>query len=129
MSIAAQETPYHRIGGADAVRKLVDRFYDIMEADPKAAGIRAMHAADLAPMRESLAEFLCGWLGGPRTYFERKDRPCVMSAHGRFDIGPDERDQWLYCMHAAIESEIASAELRVLLAPAFTKMADNLRSR
>jgi hemoglobin len=38
-------TPYQQIGGEDAVRRLADRFYEIMDGDPAAAGIRAMHAS------------------------------------------------------------------------------------
>ena len=33
-----------------------EAFYDIMDSLPEASGIRAMHAADLAPMKEKLAE-------------------------------------------------------------------------
>ena len=61
--------PYELIGGGPVVRQVVERFYDIMDADPAAAGIRAMHAGDLGPMRERLFEFLSAWLGGPTTYF------------------------------------------------------------
>ena len=39
---APEITPYEMMGGADAIRRVVDRFYDIMDSDPAAAGIRAM---------------------------------------------------------------------------------------
>lgn len=47
-------TPFVQIGGASAVSALVDRFYDNMETLPEARGIRAIHAPNLAPMRETL---------------------------------------------------------------------------
>jgi bacterioferritin-associated ferredoxin len=63
-------SPYEMVGGESGVRQIVNRFYDIMNDVPEAARIRAMHAADLSPMRERLFEFLSGWLGGPPLMFE-----------------------------------------------------------
>ena len=62
-------TPYDRIGGREVLRAIVNRFYDLMDEDPAYAGLRAMHAEDLAPMRQSLTGFLTGWSGGPRDWF------------------------------------------------------------
>ena len=62
-----------------------------------------MHADDLSPMRERLSEFLNARLGGPRAYFERGDRKCIMSAHRPFSIGETERDAWVMCMRRALE--------------------------
>lgn len=42
---------YHRLGGAEAVRGLVDRFYDLMDADPDCYGIRKLHPPDLGESR------------------------------------------------------------------------------
>ena len=36
-------TPFDRLGGERGVRALVDRFYDLMDLEPAAAGIRALH--------------------------------------------------------------------------------------
>src|SRR4051794_8254440 len=70
-SLKTELTPYEQIGGEATVRRLADRFYGIMESDPGAARIRAMHGQDLAPIRKLLFEFLSGWLGGPALYFQR----------------------------------------------------------
>ena len=78
---AELETPFDRIGGREALRKLAARFYEIMSSRSDAAGIRAMHDADLARVSDSLAEFLMGWMGGPRDWFQRQDRPCIMGLH------------------------------------------------
>ena len=56
-------SPYQRLGGEAGVRRLVDRFYDLMDTLPEAAHIRAMHPASLATSRDKLFKFLCGWLG------------------------------------------------------------------
>lgn len=98
------KTPYEMIGGEVGVRRLVERFYEIMDADPAAANVRAMHAEDLSPMRQLLFEFLSGAFGGPPLYMRRPDAKCIMSAHAHFKIGTAERDQWMMCMRGAIES-------------------------
>ena len=53
-------TPYDRIGGEAAVRKLVTRFYDLMSELPEARDVLAMHPVDLASSREKLFDFLSG---------------------------------------------------------------------
>jgi hemoglobin len=121
--------PYDAIGGDTAVRRLVDRFYDVMDTDPAAARLRAMHAADLGPMRERLYEFLSGWLGGPPLYFQRPDRKCIVSAHAPFAIGDAERDQWMMCMRRAMADCGIAGELRAVLDRAFLFMADAFRNR
>jgi hemoglobin len=124
-----KQSPYDMIGGKAAVRQIVDRFYDIMDGDPAAAGIRAMHANDLAPMRDRLFEFLSGWLGGPPLYFKRPDHKCIVSAHRSFAIGEQERDQWMMCMRRAMEDCGVSAEVRALLDKPFLRMCEAFRNR
>jgi len=117
-------TPYHLIGGATAVRRLTDRFYDIMCDSPAAHAVRALHSGDLAPMRQKLFEFMSGWLGGPNLYFERSDRKCMGSAHARFNIGESERDQWLACMYRALAEQGVDPELRQRIETALFRVAD-----
>lgn len=121
--------PYELIGGAEGLRRIVDRFYDIMDTDPAAAGIRAMHGADLGPIREKLFDFLSGWLGGPPLYFQRPDRKCLHSAHADYAIGEAERDQWLMCMYRALEDTGVAPETRELLRQPFFIVADFVRNR
>ena len=40
-------TPYDLLGGEDGIRRLVDRFYDLMDTAPEAATVRALHATSL----------------------------------------------------------------------------------
>ncbi len=125
----SEKPPYDRIGGEATVRRIVDRFYEIMDSAPEAARIRAMHAADLSPMRERLFEFLSGWLGGPPLYFQRPDAKCIVSAHRSFPIGAAERDAWMMCMRRALEDCGVAEDLRKLLDPAFLRMAEAFRNR
>ncbi len=126
---ASTPTPYEQLGGEPVVAALAQRFYQIMAERPEASGIRAMHADDLSKVTGSLTEFLRGWLGGPRDWFMRGDRPCIMSLHRRLPIGEAERDQWLACMAQAADETVERAELRPLLMDAFARMAEAMRSR
>lgn len=124
-----ENSAFERVGGRDGLRRLATRFYEIMSERPSAADIRAMHKADLGPVSESLAEFLMGWIGGPRDWFMRGDRPCIMSLHRGLPIGESERDQWLACMQQALADTVGDVELREELGPAFLRIADAMRSR
>ncbi len=121
-------TPYELIGGEVTVRRLADRFYDILDTDPRAARIRAMHGRDLAPIRQLLFEFLSGWLGGPPLYFKRPEHRCIMSAHRAYAIGAVERDEWMICMRRAMDECGLPADMRALLDEAFLRMADLFRN-
>ena len=122
-------TPYDLIGGEAVVRRLADRFYEVMDTDPGARRIRAMHGEDLGPIRQLLFEFLSGWLGGPALYFNGPEHRCIMSAHRPYAIGEAERDEWMMCMRTAMTDCELSAEMRGLLDQAFSRMANAVRSR
>ena len=124
----APTTPYELIGGEAAVRRLADRFYAIMDTDPRASRIRAMHDQDLAPIRQMLFEFLSGWLGGPPLYFNRPERRCIMSAHRPFAIGQAERDEWMMCMRRALDECELTPGMRALLDQAYSRMANMFRN-
>jgi hemoglobin len=121
-------TPYELIGGEATVRRLAERFYEIMDTDPGAARIRAMHGQDLAAIRQLLFEFLSSWFGGPPLYFKRAEHRCIMSAHRPYAIGDVERDEWMLCMRRAMDECGLPAEMRAPLDLAFLRMANVLRS-
>lgn len=122
------QTPY-AILGDKGIRELTRRFYDIMDEDPAFADLRAMHAADLAPMKEKLAEYLIGWMGGPPLYAQKHGSVCMTEPHAPYWIGPEERDQWLACMQRAMDSIDASEELREMLRVPLFRIADAVRNR
>jgi hemoglobin len=124
----AEATPYELIGGEATVRRLADRFYEIMDTDPDAARIRAMHGQDLASIRQLLFEFLSGWLGGPPLYFKRPEHRCIMSAHRPYAIGDVERDEWMMCMRRAMSECELPADMRALLDQGFLRMTNLFRS-
>ena len=122
------QTPY-QILGESGIRELTDVFYDIMDTLPEASGIRAMHASDLSPMKEKLAEYLIGWMGGPPIYAQKYGGVCMTEPHEPYHIGFDERDQWLLCMNRALEQTGASKELREMLRVPLFRVADAVRNK
>jgi hemoglobin len=126
---SARPSAYKIVGGEPMVRRIADRFYDIMDSTPEAAGIRALHGPDLTAVRQRLFEFLSGWLGGPPLYFQRPDHKCIMSAHRPFPIGTAERDAWMMCMRRALEESGLPADYRGVLEEAFQRMAEAFRNR
>lgn len=123
------KTHYQRIGGAETVRALVVRFYQIMDELPEAYGIRKMHAPHLQSAEDKLFKFLSGWMGGPQLFVEEYGHPMLRARHLPFAIGNSERDQWLLCMNRALEEVVEDMLLRRELFAAFAKVADHMRNR
>jgi hemoglobin len=122
-------TPYSRIGGEPAVRRLVKRFYELMDTLPEAYGIRKLHAADLSSAEEKLFMFLCGWLGGPQLYVEKFGHPKLRARHLPFPIGSDEAEQWMLCMRQAMDEVITDEGLRASLDKSLNDLAYHMRNR
>jgi hemoglobin len=128
-----KKTFYELLGGdevgAEKIRLLVETFYDIMDSDVKAAGIRAMHKADLMEAREKLFMFLTGWSGGPQLYIERYGHPRLRARHMPFAIGETERDQWMYCMVSALHTIGIADPLLTNLTSQLYGVADFMRNQ
>lgn len=107
-----EDTSLQAMGGEEAVRVLVDRFYDVMDSLPEAARIRRMHPANLEVSRDKLTVFLIGWLGGPRRYAERWGPMHIPHAHAHLTIDEAERDAWLLCMQTAMAEMPVTEDFR-----------------
>lgn len=125
---APPATPFEWIGGEEKVQALVDRFYDLMDLEPRYAELRAAHGTELERARQNLFWFLCGWLGGPEHYTSRFGHPRLKMRHMPFKIGIAERDQWVACMDEAMADVGVDATLRARLKESFTGTADWMRN-
>lgn len=123
---AAAPTVYERLGGADGVRALVARFYELMDELPEAWRVRRLHPESLAGSADSLFKFLSGWFGGPPLYVAERGHPRLRMRHLPYAIGPAERDEWLLCMRQALAERVPDERLRALVDGAFTDMADHM---
>lgn len=129
METQATVSAYQRIGGDDGIKKLVDRFYGLMDELPEAYSARKIHPKDLTLANEKFCDFLSGWLGGPQRYVEKHGAPMLRRRHMPYAIGHDERDQWLMCMRMALDEVVPDAELREALWGQFTHLGEFVRNQ
>ena len=122
-------TIYEQLGGEEALRLMVDRFYDLMSELPETQAIRTLHPDDLTDSRNKLFKFLSGFFGGPSLYIEEYGHPRLRARHLPFPIGVDERDQWLLCMNRAIDELVDDPLLVSQLKMTFFRTADHMRNR
>ena len=125
-----QRTPFAILGGDEALRRLVERFYALMDTVPEYYGIRKLHPEDLSGSVTKLYYFLSGWLGGPPLYAQHIGQPMLRARHLPFAIGKAERDQWLACMHQALEEcNAGTPEFRKWLLQQLFGTADWMRNK
>jgi len=121
-----QGTMYDWIGGEEGVRKLVNRFYELVGQEPEAKSIRAMHKEDLSDIKMGLFEYLSGWLGGPPLFIQKHGSPCISSQHKPFKIDQAASDAWMHCINKAMAEVNIDKKYREMLTPAFQRMCDTL---
>jgi hemoglobin len=124
-----ESSPYDLLGGDAAVRRIVGRFYDLMDETPEYYIIRKLHPESLDGSREKLYLFLSGWLGGPQLYVEKHGHPQLRARHLPFPIGTPERDAWLACMREALEQCEVAEPLQQFLMQSLSGTADWMRNR
>lgn len=122
-------TFYEHIGGEPTIRRLVDRFYELMDTLPEAYGIRKLHPADLSGSNQKLFMYLSGWLGGPQLFVQAYGHPRLRARHLPFAIGEAERDQWLMCMRMAMDEVLPPDEANAQMLKAIEDLADHMRNR
>lgn len=119
---------YDRIGGHEAVVRLVDAFYQAMDTLPQAATIRAMHEPDLRATKAVLISYLGEWMGGPKHYSPQRGAPMLRRRHQPFAIDASARDAWMACMRQALVVACPDEALRAELEASFYKVADFIRN-
>jgi len=122
-------TPYQLLGGEEAIRRLADAFYDVMDELPEVDTIRKMHGKSLADIKQKLFEYLSGWLGGPPLYYDKYNTICLTSPHKPYAIGREESEQWLLCMDKALERIDASDEVKAMLAGPMRELAQFMENK
>jgi len=126
MKETENRSPYNQLGGDAAVRKLVDRFYDLMDENDDAKTIRKMHPDDLTESRNKLYEFLSGFLGGPPLYHQNRGHPKLRMRHLPFQIDEQARDAWLECMYQSLTELTDDKLLLMQLKSSFYKTAHHM---
>nr|WP_040585347.1 globin [Segniliparus rugosus] len=101
MTDAAPQSFYEAVGGAGTFETITKGFYAEVAKDPLLA---PMYPDDLTESELHFRLFLQQYWGGPRTYSEQRGHPRLRMRHVPFVIGPAERDAWLRCMRAGVDS-------------------------
>lgn len=127
----AEDTPWHRLGGSDAVQALVESFYDDMEVhEPALAAVHQQEPPGKVSRssRERFGSFLVGWLGGPQDYTGQHGHPRLRMRHARVEVGVEFRDAWLRSMGRAMDVRSVAGPVRGYLNTRFSEVADFLRN-
>lgn len=117
---------YQQLGGEQGVRAMAERFYDIMESDPRARDLLALHPQPLDTIRQKFFEFLSGWFGGPQLFTEKYGHPRLRARHLPFRIDIKMRDQWLLCMYQVLDEQIQDPLLHMQVKQQFTRLAHHM---
>ena len=126
MNTKMEATPYEAIGGELGIRRLVNRFYALMDELPEAYTVRKIHPESLAGSAQILFEFLSGWLGGPQLYVAKKGHPRLRMRHAPYVVDQVMRDEWMLCMEQAINEQVPDTAFRTWLLATFSQMATHL---
>ena len=121
-------TLYALIGGEPVVRRLVDRFYELMDTLPEAKACRDVHPPNLDGSAEKLFEYLTGWLGGPQLYVQKRGHPMLRRRHFVATIGPAQRDGWLLCFDKALDDTIPQEQLREAIREPIRRLAMHMQN-
>ncbi|MBB1269734.1 group II truncated hemoglobin [Shewanella sp. SR44-3] len=126
---AEQSNAYDLIGGDKVIKAIAHEFYQQMQTRQDTQALLAIHRAPIAESEQKLYEFLSGWLGGPQLYQQKYGHPALRARHMPFAIDASMRDQWLSCMHSAIEKHIKKPEHRQAIIQAISTLADHMRNQ
>lgn len=126
MNAEATATIYEALGGEAGIKRLVHRFYALMDELPEAYAVRQMHPQSLEGSGNSLFEYLSGWFGGPSLYIAKNGHPRLRMRHINYAVSPLMRDEWMLCMTQALTEEVADEALRTSLIGIFSQMADHM---
>lgn len=123
------DATHQALGGVEAIRRLVEAFYDEMDTLPEARRIRDLHPPELEVSIDKLARFLSGWTGGPKLYSEKYGPIKIPIFHQHLPVGEEERDAWLLCMERALDRMDHPGDLKAYMLRELFVPADRIRQR
>lgn len=103
---------YDRMGGAPALRRIVEAFYPKVQAHPL---LGPLFPPDILPVMEKQFMFLSQFFGGPTLYSDQYGHPMMRARHMPFPITKERADAWLACMKEALREAGTEESLSALL--------------
>ena len=129
MTTQTNVTPYELLGGEAGVRRLVNRFYELMDELPEAYEVRRLHPESLDNSAQNLFEYLSGWFGGPTMYTDKKGHPRMRMRHAPYAVTPSAKNEWMLCMTQALTEQVPDPAFRDHLIATFAGLADHMVNR
>lgn len=122
-----EPSPFDALEGEDRIRRIVDRFYDIIAED--APTLRAMLPKDDSTSRNKLHAYLVEWTGGPAMYSVERGHPRMRMRHMPFKIGDPEVELWLGCMGRSLDENDVDGEVRTFLDGKIMALAHHMKNQ
>lgn len=120
MSHSSFQTPYHELGGAETIERLVEAFYSKVIQDPD---LSPLFPEGIEEIKKKQSLFLTQFLGGPTAYSDIYGPPAMRARHLRFEVTPQRAKAWLNCMEAAMEEVNIEPNLRETIFIRLTQVA------
>lgn len=91
------QTMVDQLGGENAIARLVNHFYDLMETRPEAAEIHRLHfrGHGIEHTRKQQVDFMIGFMGGRQYYRETHGHMDVREIHAHVPIRQADAEAWL----------------------------------
>lgn len=112
MSESERSTLFDSMGGAEAVRRIVEAFYPKVQQHPL---LSPLFPSDIGPVMDKQYMFLSQFFGGPTLYSDTHGHPMMRARHMPFPITVERADAWLSCMSEAMMEVGLSQDLRDFL--------------
>ena len=71
-------------------------------------------------------EYLSGWLGGPTLFEQKYGHPRLRARHMPYRIDHKLKQQWMLCMHQALDEVVSNPQLRTGLRHSFDQLAEHM---
>ena len=121
------ESLFEKIGSLSAVESLASAFYDVMDRDPKAKELRAIHPENLFMSKKILYRFLSHWSGGPKIFnADYTNSTWLELRHRNVDLSEQHQQQWLYCMETAMRNLEFSDDVTQELLSRFSSLINSM---
>ena len=122
---------YEQLGGSEKIRAVVETFYEEMFTHEPA--LTKLHRTDpdgrvAKPMRDKVALYLIGWMGGPQEYVAQTGHPRLRSRNFHVQVDKAMRDAWMRSMNKAFDQHAVSGEVRAFLDEKLSALADHMRN-
>ena len=97
------EALFEKLGNLSTVNNLANEFYEVMDHDPKAKELRAIHPENMYMSKKTMYRFLSHWSGGPKLFSdEYVNGKWLELRHRNVELSEQHRQHWLYCMETAM---------------------------